>query len=113
MFRGNKLRGKCRWGETRPALAKAVIRTYVLEADAVLHLKDGRYALIEFKLGSSGIAAGARHLLEIRELVREYNAAQKQMILREPDLMMVITGDKMAYARKDVVKVFPIVCLRD
>ena len=28
---------------------------YGLEADAVLHLKDGRYALIEFKLGSKEI----------------------------------------------------------
>ena len=28
---------------------------YALEADAVLHLDDGRYALIEFKLGSREI----------------------------------------------------------
>lgn len=35
---------------------------YRLEADAVLHLKDGRYALNEFKLGSSVIDDGARHL---------------------------------------------------
>ena len=27
---------------------------YGLEADAVLHLENGRYALIEFKLGSNG-----------------------------------------------------------
>ncbi|MBR5432314.1 MAG: DUF4143 domain-containing protein, partial [Bacteroidales bacterium] len=28
---------------------------YGLEADAVLHLRDGRYALIEVKLGSAEI----------------------------------------------------------
>ena len=36
-----------------------------LEADAVLHLDDGRYALIECKLGSREIEDGAKHLLEI------------------------------------------------
>jgi hypothetical protein len=37
-----------------------------LEADAVLHLNDGRYALIECKLGSREIEEGAKHLLEIK-----------------------------------------------
>ena len=36
---------------------------YDLEADAVLHLDDGRYALIEFKLGGAEIDMGAKHLL--------------------------------------------------
>ncbi len=44
-----------------------------LEADAVLHLKDGRYALIEFKLGSKDIDMGAKHLCEIERLIAEYN----------------------------------------
>ncbi len=39
---------------------------YGLEADAVLHLSDGRYALIEYKLGSEEIEKGASHLLEIK-----------------------------------------------
>ncbi len=34
---------------------------YGLEADGVLHLNDGRYALIEFKLGSHEIDEGAKH----------------------------------------------------
>ena len=32
--------------------------------------------------------------------------------LREPDLMIVITGGKMAYTRPDGVKVVPLACLR-
>ena len=32
---------------------------YGLEADAVLHLEDGRYALIELKLGGNEIDSGA------------------------------------------------------
>ncbi|HHV02462.1 MAG TPA: ATP-binding protein [Bacteroidales bacterium] len=86
---------------------------YNLEADAVLHLADGRYALIEFKLGGKDIEKGAAHLLEIQRLVKEYNRAEKQVRLREPDLLMVITGGPIAYSRPDGVKVVPLACLRD
>ena len=86
---------------------------YDLEADAVLHLDDGRFALIEFKLGSQEIEEGAKHLLEIRNLIRQYNEKEKQVPLREPDLLIVITGGEMAYTRNDGVKIIPIGTLRD
>ena len=86
---------------------------YDLEADAVLHLEDGRYALIEFKLGSKEIEEGAGHLKEIKRLVQEHNKVEKQIKLREPDLMMVITGGHMAYTRPDGVKIIPLACLKD
>lgn len=86
---------------------------YDLEADAVLHIGDGRYALIEFKLGSAEIDEGAKHLLTIRELVRQYNKAEKQVPLREPDLLIIITGGNLAYTREDGVKIIPIACLKD
>ena len=86
---------------------------YGLEADAVLHLNDGRYALIEFKLGSREIEEGARHLLEISNLVKKYNEKEKQVPLREPDLLIIITGGEMAYCRADGVKVIPIGTLRN
>lgn len=44
---------------------------YGLEADLVLHFSDGRYALIECKLGSREIEEGAQHLLEIKRLIQE------------------------------------------
>lgn len=84
-----------------------------LEADIVLHLNDGRYALIECKLGSRDIESGAQHLLEIKRLVAEKNKTEDQIKLREPDLMIVLTGGQMAYTREDGVKVIPIGCLRD
>jgi hypothetical protein len=84
-----------------------------LEADAVLHLADGRYALIECKLGSREIEEGANHLLEIKRLISEKNKTEKQIKLREPDLLIVITGGEMAYTREDGVKIIPIGCLRD
>ena len=85
---------------------------YGLEADAVLHLRSGRYALIEIKLGSSEIEEGAKHLLEIRQLIRKYNETEKQCPLAEPDLLMVITGGEFGYTRDDGVHVVPISALK-
>lgn len=86
---------------------------YGLGADAVLHIADGRYALIEFKLGSAEIEEGAKHLLKIKELVKAYNQKEKQVPLREPDLLMIITGGNIAYTREDGVKIVPIACLKN
>ena len=86
---------------------------YGLEADAVLHLDDGRYALIEFKLGSREIEEGAQHLLELAGLIRKYNEKESRSPLREPDLLMIITGGNMAYTRADGVKIVPIGCLKN
>ena len=86
---------------------------YGLEADWVLHLGDGRYALIECKLGSKEIEDGASHLVELKKLIREHNKDEKQVPLREPDLLIVLTGGKMAYTRPDGVKIIPLGCLKD
>lgn len=86
---------------------------YGLEADAVLHLEDGRYALIECKLGSREIENGAKHLLEMKRLIKEHNTSEKQMPIREPDLSIVLTGGEFAYRREDGVLVIPIACLKD
>lgn len=86
---------------------------YGLEADLVLHLDDGRYALIECKLGGREIEEGAKHLLEIKRLIQVHNKTEKQVSLREPDLMIVMTGGYMAYTCPDGVKVIPLACLKD
>ncbi|MCD8301033.1 MAG: DUF4143 domain-containing protein [Clostridiales bacterium] len=86
---------------------------YGLEADCVLHLRDGRYALIEFKLGSADIAEGAKHLLQIEDLVKKYNEKETQCPLRLPDIKMIITGTQYGYRREDGVLVVPIGCLKD
>ena len=86
---------------------------YGLEADCVLHLRDGRYALIEFKLGSSDIEQGAKHLNELENLIKQYNEKEQQVKLRLPDLKIIITGTQYGYKRQDGVLVVPIGCLRD
>ena len=85
---------------------------YGLEADLVLHLGDGRYALIECKLGSKEIEEGAQHLLELKNLIRKHNETEKQVPLREPDLLIILTGGQMAYSRPDGVKIIPLATLR-
>ena len=76
-----------------------------LEADCVIHLENGDYALIEFKLGNDEIKKGAKNLLKLKNLLREKN-------FNEPKFLAVITGGKFAYTTEDDVKVIPIGCLR-
>lgn len=86
---------------------------YGLEVDCVLHLEDGRYALIEIKLGSREIDEGAKHLNEVEKLIKQYNETETQCKLRLPDLKIVITGTQYGYKREDGVLVIPVGCLKD
>ena len=86
---------------------------YGLETDLVLHLSDGRYALIECKLGNSEIDAGAKHLLALKRLIVDHNTKETQVPIREPDLLLILTGGQLAYTRPDAVKVIPLACLKD
>lgn len=83
-----------------------------LEVDAVLHLNDGRFALIEFKLGTKQIEEAAKHLLEVVDLIRKANETRNSQKLKEPELLMIITGGEMAYTREDGIKIIPIGCLK-
>ncbi len=77
-----------------------------LEVDCVVHLRDGRYALIECKLGRNRIEEGAKNLLKINKLI------EKNDKVDNPTFLAILTGGKYAYTRKDGVKVIPIGCLR-
>ena len=55
----------------------------------------------------------AYYLLEIKRLIREHNAVEKQVPIREPDLLIILTGGQIAYTRPDGVKVIPLACLKD
>lgn len=79
-----------------------------LECDAVIHLRNGRYGLVEIKLGGDRlINEGASNLLT---LVDKINTDK----MKEPSFLMVLTGTgDFAYRRKDGVYVVPIGCLKD
>ncbi len=79
-----------------------------LECDAVVHLRNGTYALVEIKLGGqSRIDEGAASLLKL-----EKNLDTSRM--KPPAFKMVLTGlGEYAYRRTDGVFVVPVSALRD
>ena len=48
----------------------------------------------------------------MKRLIREHNKTESQVPLREPDLLIVLTGGQMAYTRNDGVKIIPLGTLR-
>lgn len=79
-----------------------------LECDAVIHLRNGSYGLIEIKLGGDKlIEDGAETLIKLKNKI-DTNA------MNAPAFMMVLTGTgSYAYKRADGIFVVPIGCLKD
>lgn len=79
-----------------------------LECDAVIHLHNGNYGLVEVKLGGSKLEEeGAKNL---KKLSRKIDTDK----MNEPSFLMVLTGlGSYAYQREDGVLVVPIGCLKD
>ncbi len=78
-----------------------------LEADAVIHLNDGRWGLIEVKLGGESlISEGAATLKSLNEKIDKDK-------MSKPAFLAVITAtDAFAYKREDGIYVIPIACLK-
>lgn len=79
-----------------------------LECDAVIHLRNGTYGLVEIKLGGDAlIEEGAKTLTALAKKIdpEKMNAPAFSMVL-------VGVGD-YAYRRRDGIYVVPIGCLRD
>lgn len=77
-----------------------------LEADLIVRLRDGRWAAIEVKLGQKQIEEAAKNLLALSSKVD----IEK---MGKASFLMIITGGRFAYQRKDGVWVVPIGCLKD
>ncbi len=77
-----------------------------LECDAIIHLRDGRYALIEAKLGGSDIDTAANNLIKLKNKIDTDQ-------MRKPSFMAVLTGTQYAYEREDGILVLPVSCLKD
>lgn len=75
-----------------------------LEADAVIHLHNGKWAAIEVKLGDSWIDDAAANLLKLKDKVNTD-------AMGEPAFLAVITATKYSYTRPDGVHVIPITLL--
>ena len=79
-----------------------------LECDAVVHSRNGKYGLIEIKLGGDRlIEEGA---LNLKKLEAKIDTDQ----MNSPSFLMVLTGlGNYAYRRGDGVYVVPIGSLKD
>lgn len=79
-----------------------------LECDAVVHLRNGCFGLIEIKLGSDRlIETGAQTLKRLSDKIDTTR-------MKSSSFLMVITGrGQYAYHREDGVYVVPISCLKD
>lgn len=79
-----------------------------LECDAVIHLRNGSYGLVEIKLGGDKlIEEGAANLKVLRDKIDTDK-------MKAPSFLMVLVGvGDYAYRRPDGVYVVPIGCLKD
>ena len=79
-----------------------------LECDAVLHLRNGSYGLIEIKLGGDKLIEDGASTL--KTLAAKIDTDR----MKAPSFLMVLTATgKFAYCREDGVYVVPIGCLKD
>ncbi len=78
------------------------------ECDAVVHLRNGKYGLIEIKLGGDMlIEEGAESLKTMQNKIDTDK-------MKSPSFLMVLTGvGDFAYRRQDGVYVVPIGCLKN
>lgn len=78
------------------------------ECDAVVHLRNGKYGLIEIKLG------GDRLIEEGAKSLKAMEAKIDTDKMNAPSFLMVLTGTgDYAYRRQDGVYVVPIGCLKN
>lgn len=79
-----------------------------LECDAVVHLRDGSYGLVEIKLGGDYlIAEGKKTLNEMTNIIDTTK-------MKAPAFCMVLTGTgSYAYRDEDGIYIVPVGCLKD
>jgi len=80
--------------------------SYGLEADAIVHLRDGRWGAVEVKMGSKEIEDGAKNLRKLKDTVDTER-------MRQPSFLMILTATEYASEDEDGVLTVPIGCLRN
>lgn len=79
-----------------------------LECDAVIHLRDGSYGLIEIKLGGDSL------INEGADTLKKLESRIDITKMKNPSFLLVLTATgKYAYRREDGVYVVPIGCLKN
>lgn len=76
------------------------------EVDAIIQLKDERWAAIEVKMGAGEIEKAADNLIKFSENIDTTKTPA-------PTFLMVLTATEYAFQMKNGVWVVPIGCLKD
>ncbi|SCZ78719.1 ATP-binding protein [Acidaminobacter hydrogenoformans] len=76
-----------------------------LESDAVLVLRDGRWAAIEVKMGANEFDLASENLFKFSNRIDTDK-------MGDPSFLMILTATEFAYKREDGVYVVPLGCLK-
>ena len=78
-----------------------------LECDAVIHLRNGQYGLVEIKLG------GQKLIEEGVETLNKFASTIDTEKMKAPSFKMILTAvGNLAYKREDGIYIVPISCLK-
>lgn len=78
-----------------------------LECDAVIHLRDGKYGLVEIKLGGDKLVKeGVENLIKLQQKI------DTSKMNNPAFLMVLVAKGKYAYQQEDGVYIVPIGCLK-
>lgn len=75
-----------------------------LESDMIVRLRNGKWGIVEVKLGNKQIEDAAKNLIALKNKINSDK-------MGEPSFLMVLTGGEYAYRREDGVFVVPIGCM--
>ena len=79
-----------------------------LECDAVIHLRNGKFGLVEIKLGGDRLIEEAAFTL--KKLANKIDTDR----MKAPSFLMILTATgKFTYRREDGIYIVPIACLKD
>ena len=84
-----------------------------LECDFVAHFENGKYGLIEVKLGPSKIKEAREHLINLKNKIIESGKTKENKNLKEPDFLMIIIGTNECMKTNDGIYIVPIDCLKN
>ena len=82
-----------------------------LRSDLVLFLNNGKYALIQARLGEKEGKLGEKQLLELRKKILVHDSKEPAHMVGLPSFMMVVTNGEKAYRAKSGVYYVPLACL--
>ena len=79
-----------------------------MECDTVIHLKNGRYGLVEIKLG------GQKFIEDAAENLKSLSNKIDTSKMPAPSFLMIVIGiGEFAYKREDGIFIVPIGCLKN